>query len=1005
MLGAKHLESTIKLLIELVKDKKYEKIRDILNNHLPKTEKGTLFELFLTELFKGNGANAKWVGKTNDKGGDIVLLDKSGEFVIKVIQAKNQRKPLSEDELAFEIMKFSRKGVEEYGCKFYSIYSVNGYTKAIEGYEEVNAEVNNWENIKTLIDGYQESNGAFDIVLLPHNEHTFQNIMRTWETEKRVCSVQATGTGKTYLIVKSILSQTGKKIVLAPLDKIHEQVKQKGAWQDNEVDYYTYNSISYKDEAELKGMQYDLIVLDEFHRAGAKEWGKAVQLLLANNPKAKVLGTTATPIRTDGTDMTEVLFGSKVAARISLPEAIVREILPEPNYVVALYEIDEVVQRMDEKIKIFDDKKRIKDKYKKEIESFKISWENARGMSSIFRKHITKESKFIVFCKDYQHLKKMKWTVLKWFEKAKIADNIDSYESTSKDKAKGDKQIKAFEKNNKENTIKLLFTINRLNEGLHIKSVDGVILLRSTKSHRIYLQQIGRAFDAGTDKKPIIFDLVNNFESLKEVNFVNDIQAAQKIHNEKRKKMKLEAKEAQFTFTDETKMILDFKEEMDKRINDPWYNFYEELVLFKEDEKHVWTSLMGKEHRRLKKWSSTQRYKYAQGVLILEKINLLQDLGFLFSEKEDEWYGVSREAKEHFKQNGTIIYGHPKFGKNSFSLHHWTRESRGQYEKNTLSTKQKNILKKLNFDFDGTEETWFNMFREAKTYHFVRNHLFLKHPNDSMKESLADWLVQQRANYFEGRLNEEKVEYLTSIHFILDEKEEAEALDKLLSRTKRVQDRVLQTGLDELPMGFNSPTELDGKENKEKNTYIEELPFNSLVSTEATSIPQNTYMEEWETNFSFIKQFYQEEKKNGKLEVNNSFAEDDANWLLQQRKDFTENILSSEQISLLRSIHWEVETERIEFETKTRLFKQNPNKEKQWGTYIHELHKTNAFKDWQKEIIFKNDLEESLNSLEMRELHDVEAKVVTVIANDTLKKRKNVLHSIKGLIKRIWKVA
>ena len=53
-----------------------------------------------------------------------------------------------------------------------------------------------------------------------------------------------------------------------------------------------------------------------------------------------------------------------------------------------------------------------------------------------------------------------------------------------------------------------------LNEGIHVKDVDGVILLRPTVSPILYLQQIGRALAAGKKSRPVIFDIVDNFESL-----------------------------------------------------------------------------------------------------------------------------------------------------------------------------------------------------------------------------------------------------------------------------------------------------------------------------------------------------------------------------------------------------------------------------------------------------------------------------------------------------------
>lgn len=54
-----------------------------------------------------------------------------------------------------------------------------------------------------------------------------------------------------------------------------------------------------------------------------------------------------------------------------------------------------------------------------------------------------------------------------------------------------------------------------LNEGIHIKDVDGVVMLRPTISPIVYLQQIGRCLACSSDgsTSPVIFDLVNNYES------------------------------------------------------------------------------------------------------------------------------------------------------------------------------------------------------------------------------------------------------------------------------------------------------------------------------------------------------------------------------------------------------------------------------------------------------------------------------------------------------------
>ena len=57
--------------------------------------------------------------------------------------------------------------------------------------------------------------------------------------------------------------------------------------------------------------------------------------------------------------------------------------------------------------------------------------------------------------------------------------------------------------------------MNMLNEGVHIPYVDAVVMMRSTVSPNIILQQIGRCLTAKkTGHKPVIIDLVNNMDTL-----------------------------------------------------------------------------------------------------------------------------------------------------------------------------------------------------------------------------------------------------------------------------------------------------------------------------------------------------------------------------------------------------------------------------------------------------------------------------------------------------------
>ena len=63
------------------------------------------------------------------------------------------------------------------------------------------------------------------------------------------------------------------------------------------------------------------------------------------------------------------------------------------------------------------------------------------------------------------------------------------------------------------NGLNVIFTVNILNEGVHIPNVDCIIFLRKTASSIIYNQQLGRVI-ADYNEEPLVFDLVNNLSNL-----------------------------------------------------------------------------------------------------------------------------------------------------------------------------------------------------------------------------------------------------------------------------------------------------------------------------------------------------------------------------------------------------------------------------------------------------------------------------------------------------------
>ncbi|OLO26801.1 hypothetical protein BTR23_22235, partial [Alkalihalophilus pseudofirmus] len=349
------IDEYIKELKRLATNKEKAKIKSLLHQ-IPIDKKGIVFEEFLKELYIGNGWLAIRNGSKGDAGADILLFHpKTPDTISIIVQAKNQARRLTFDDTRIELIKFEEKSKVKYMCNSYVLVSIEGFVKGAKKLDEFNMRLENWDYVEGLIDKYSSKrrNAEPEIELLAHNKKAYDNSKELFRHSKKVAVVQATGTGKSYIIIKFLSDFINKQcLVLAPSKYILKQLKSKFMWSFEDTKLMTYAKLAKYSESEINSFKFDLIVLDEFHRCGAKEWGKGVQLLINNNYNSLLLGTTATPIRyLDGNkDMSDELFDGNVSSDLSLANAIAKNILPMPTYVTALYTIDDELNRLNEKI-------------------------------------------------------------------------------------------------------------------------------------------------------------------------------------------------------------------------------------------------------------------------------------------------------------------------------------------------------------------------------------------------------------------------------------------------------------------------------------------------------------------------------------------------------------------------------------------------------------------------------------------------------------------------------
>lgn len=610
------------------------------------------------------------------------------------------------------------------------------------------------------------------IELYPHNQKTYETIIKMWETENKVAACQPTGTGKSFLILKCCEFFEGQnKIVLAPSNYILDQLTKQNTKVLASTTLMTYAALQNLTEKELKYFDVSLIVLDEFHRCGAEEWGKGVQRLLETYPNAKVLGTSATPIRylDNARDMSDELFNGNIACNMSLPEAIVEGILPMPKYVSALYTFDEEADNMIEKVNKSKNSDEEKKMIIKDIEKLKNKLDKSKGIPKILRKYISNYSgKYIVFCKNKEHMDEMKDAVIKWFKIAKSNVVISLYEVYSQS-SESDKQLELFINDNSENTLKILFSIDMLNEGLHINNLDGVILLRPTVSPIIYYQQIGRTIDAGRKENPLVLDFVNNFDNIKVNRFKDDlILTAREYFKSNRDKFKNEDNfVSRFIVYDETYDVLNLFNEISEKLIDSWELNIQALKQFKNREGHCNVPIKyieildGKEVKLGEFRSHLLRNSY---ILTDQKVNQLNEIGFVYEKYTKDFnfcYDMcvkikSETGNANVKQN--YVY-------NDYNIGSWQVKMRQLYKNNKLSNSKIERLEQIGFIFDVFEHNWNTLYLELEKYYKANGDSNVPKAYKINGVNLGSWVGTQRKSYKNKKLSNERINKLLDLKF------------------------------------------------------------------------------------------------------------------------------------------------------------------------------------------------------------------------------------------------
>ena len=487
--------------------------------------------------------------------------------------------------------------------------------------------------------------------LYEHNAKCYKEVKKAYESGENVVGiVHATGTGKSYNALQLAYDNKDKKIVyIVPSNGIIEHIEKIISNNPNldfkrdfpNLELRTYQSLVSLSKEELKKIECDILIIDEFHHMGAPIWGAQVKAMIETHEDIKIFGMTAYTVRDRNTpyerDManpnTNELFSNKIVSRYDLCDAMMDGILPIPVYkssYITMEDIEDVENRLDKSLLSKEECK----KYKDMLLAAKERIHEAKSIPKVISKNIKPNGKYIYFCPPYSEtgvndIETIKAQAMNWFKQITEEDNIEFYTSTSQMGKEGIKNREAFyedkttEGEDVKDKLRVMFAINQYNEGIHAPNVDGVILGRATSSDIVFFEQIGRGLAVRGDAKekfeqlaqyskkeleemcksrqieikenytkedlierliaPTIIDLSNNFRYIKELenNLKNRVREAQnrKVETNPRE---IKIKDVSFDIEMEDQDFYEMLEDIKERLLTPWEEMYEYAKIYYE---------------------------------------------------------------------------------------------------------------------------------------------------------------------------------------------------------------------------------------------------------------------------------------------------------------------------------------------------------------------------------------------------------------------------------------
>ncbi|MDB4376789.1 Helicase associated domain protein [Akkermansiaceae bacterium] len=212
--------------------------------------------------------------------------------------------------------------------------------------------------------------------------------------------------------------------------------------------------------------------------------------------------------------------------------------------------------------------------------------------------------------------------------------------------------------------------------------------------------------------------------------------------------------------TKKTELTTKFEEETPHL---DWDETYKELVSFKNQNE---ISNAAKQDARLRNWLINQQIKKRRGRLSKEKIQRLEELGFVWDTSEHQWE-TQFEKLLYYKQRYGDCLIPRSFEDRTLSL--WVITQRRLRKSGGLRDDRIQRLTDLGFVWDTSEHQWETQFQ--KLLYYKQRYGDCLVPRSFEDRSLFLWVIKQRRSRKSGELRDDRIQRLVDLGFVWDTSE------------------------------------------------------------------------------------------------------------------------------------------------------------------------------------------------------------------------------------------